>query len=151
LIFVKIIPIGEHMANKAVFEGLVFDENDNVLNICYVGGEPCYVINDADFLRHIPAQQVDTQVLDVMREQITENKDLISEQTAKMIGQDDIFTHAIINHQLENIDDQLNHLMDQGMPESGRSYLGMLGFKIVVNYHGEVIRVDQPASQMDEE
>jgi organic radical activating enzyme len=139
------------MANKAVFEGLVFDENDNVLNICYVGGEPCYVINDVDFLRHIPAQQVDTQVLDVMREQITENKDLISEQTAKMMGQDDIFTHAIINHQLENIDDQLKHLMDQGMPESGRSYLGMLGFKIVVNYHGEVIRVDQPASQMDEE
>jgi hypothetical protein len=139
------------MANKAVFEGLVFDENDNVLNITYVGEEPCYVINDADFLRHIPAQQVDTQVLDVMREQITENKDLISEQTAKMIGQDDIFTHAIINHQLENIDDQLNHLMDQGMPESGRSYLGMLGFKIVVNYHGEVIRVDQPTSQMDEE
>lgn len=140
------------MTNKAVFEGLVFDENDNILNISYVGGEPCYVINDSDFLRHIPAQQVDTQVLDVMREQIIENKDVISEQTAKMIGQDDIFTHAIINNQLENIDDQMNHLKEQGMPESGRTYLGMLGFKIVVNYHGEVVRVDQPAAaQADED
>ena len=139
------------MTGKAVFEGLVFDENDNVLDTTYVGGEPCYVINDAGFMRHIPAQQVDTQVLDVMRKQITENKDVISEQTAKMIGQDDIFTHAIINNQLENIDEQLNHLMEQGMPESGRTYLGMLGFKIVVNYHGEVVRVDQPAAQMDEE
>ena len=139
------------MTGKAVFEGLVFDENDNVLDTTYVGGEPCYVINDAGFMRHIPAQQVDTQVLDVMRKQITENKDVISEQTAKMIGQDDIFTHAIINNQLENIDDQLNHLMEHGMPESGRTYLGMLGFKIVVNYHGEVVRVDQPAAQMDEE
>jgi len=140
------------MTNKAVFEGLVFDENDNILNISYVGGEPCYVINDSDFMRHIPAQQVDTQVLDVMREQIIENKDVISEQTAKMIGQDDIFTHAIINNQLENIDDQMNHLKEQGMPESGRTYLGMLGFKIVVNYHGEVVRVDQPAAaQADED
>jgi hypothetical protein len=139
------------MTNSAVFEGLVFDENDCVLEVSYVGGDPCYVINDAGFLRHIPAQQVDTQVLDVMREQITENKDLISEQTAKMIGQDDIFTHAIINNQLENIDDQMNHLMEQGMPESGRSYLGMLGFKIVVNYHGEVVRVDQPTAQTGEE
>ena len=139
------------MTGKAVFEGLVFDENENVLDTTYVGGEPCYVINDAGFMRHIPAQQVDTQVLDVMRKQITENKDVISEQTAKMIGQDDIFTHAIINNQLENIDDQLNHLMEHGMPESGRTYLGMLGFKIIVNYHGEVVRVDQPAAQMDEE
>ena len=140
------------MTNKAVFEGLVFDENDNILNISYVGGEPCYVINDSDFKRHIPAQQVDTQVLDVMREQIIENKDVISEQTAKMIGQDDIFTHAIINNQLENIDDQMNHLKEQGLPESGRTYLGMLGFKIVVNYHGEVVRVDQPAAaQADED
>ena len=139
------------MSGKAVFEGLVFDENDNVLETIYVGGEPCYVINDAGFLRHIPAQQVDSQVLDVMRKQIAENKDVISEQTAKMIGQDDIFTHAIINNQLENIDDQLNHLMEHGMPESGRTYLGMLGFKIVVNYHGEVVRVDQPAAKIDEE
>lgn len=139
------------MTGRAVFEGLVFDENDNVLDTTYVGGEPCYVIDDAGFMRHIPAQQVDTQVLDVMRKQISENKDVISEQTAKMIGQDDIFTHAIINNQLENIDDQLNHLMEHGMPESGRSYLGMLGFKIVVNYHGEVVRVDQPAAQMDDE
>lgn len=138
------------MIKKAIFEGLVFDEDDNVLPVTYVGGEACYVIDDADFQRHIPAPQVDSQILEVMRDQIKENKDLISEQTAKMIGQDDLFTHAIINNQLENIDDQLDHLMEQGIPESGRSYLGMLGLKIIVNYHGEVIRVDQPASQIDE-
>lgn len=139
------------MANKAVFEGLVFDEDDNTLSVSFVGGEPCYVINDKGFLRHIPAHQVDAQVLNVMREQITENKDLISEQTAKMIGQDDIFTHAIINSQLENIDEQLEQLNTHGLPESGRAYLGMLGFKIVVDYHGEVVRVDQPAAHSDEE
>jgi hypothetical protein len=139
------------MTNKAVFEGLVVDENENVLEVKYVGGEALYVINDDGFMRHIPAQQVDSQVLDEMKEKIIENKDVISEQTAKMIGQDDIFTHAIIHNQLENIDGQLNQLREQGMPESGRSYLGMLGFKIVVNYHGEVVRVDQPTAQIDDE
>jgi hypothetical protein len=145
------VTCGEKMTNRAVFEGLVFDENDNVLEVKYVGGEAFYVINDDGFMRHIPANQVDSQVLDEMKEKIVENKDMISEQTAKMLGQDDIFTHAIINNQLENIDGQLNQLREHGMPETGRSYLGMLGFKIVVNYHGEVVRVDQPAAPIDEE
>lgn len=139
------------MANKAVFEGLVFDEQDNMLEVTYVGSEPCYVVDDQGFSRHIPSSQVDCQVLEVMRDQIVENKDMISEQTAKMLGQEDLFTYAIISSQLENIDDQLNHMMEHGLPESGRAYLGMLGFKIVVNYHGEVVRVDQPSVPADEE
>jgi hypothetical protein len=77
--------------------------------------------------------------------QIEDNKDLITEQTAKMIGQDDLFTHAIIQNQLDNVDEQMDRLMKQGLPEAGRNYLGMLGFKIIVNYHGEVMRVEQPA------
>ncbi|HUV15360.1 MAG TPA: hypothetical protein VMW28_02205 [Pelolinea sp.] len=139
------------MANKAVFEGLVFDEEDNILDVSYVGDEACYVVDDQGFSRHIPSDQVDCQVLDVMRDQIIENKDLISEQTAKMLGQEDLFTYAIINNQLDNIDDQLNHMMEHGLPESGRAYLGMLGFKIVVNYHGEVVRVDQPTATNEED
>lgn len=134
------------MANKAVFEGLVFDENENILTVAYVGGEACYIVDDDGFMRHIPSEQVDCQILEVMRDQIKENKDLISKQTTKMLGQDDIFTHAIISQQLENIDEQLRHLMDQGLPESGRAYLGMMGFRIFVNYHGEVVRVEQPAA-----
>jgi hypothetical protein len=68
-----------------------------------------------------------------------------------MLGQDDIFTHAIISQQLENIDEQMGHLMDQGLPESGRAYLGMMGFRIFVNHHGEVVRVEQPAAPGSED
>lgn len=139
------------MANKAIFEGLVFDENDNLLSISYVGGEACYVVDDDGFLRHIPSEQIDCQILEVMRDQIKDNKEIISEQAIKMLGQDDIFSHAIINQQLENIDDQMEQLFDQGLPESGKAYLGMLGFKIVVNHHGEVIRVDQPSAPDEQE
>jgi hypothetical protein len=139
------------MSGKAVFEGLVFDENDNPLDVVYVGGEAFYVIDDDGFKRHISSEQIDDQVLDVMASQVEDNKDIISEQTAKMIGQDDLFTHAMINNQLENIDNQLEMLKRQGMPEVSRSYLGLLGFKIVTNYHGDVVRVDQPSIPSEDE
>jgi hypothetical protein len=75
---------------------------------------------------------------------------LISEQTAKMLGQEDIFTKAMIEQQLKNMDKQFGALMDQGIPEEGRAYLGMLGLKVVINYHGEVLRVDQPSAPSGE-
>jgi hypothetical protein len=139
------------MANRAVFEGLVYDEEDNQLDVTYVGSEACYIVDDQGFSRHIPSEEVDSQVLEVMRDQIVENKDSITEQTAKMLGQEDLFTYALIHSQLENIDDQLDHMMKHGLPESGRVYLGMMGFKIVVNHHGEVVRVDQPSAPAEEE
>ena len=139
------------MAKHAVFKGLVFDENDQVLKTGFVGDEACYVVDDGGFKRHVSSEDVDRQVLNVLKDQIEENKDVIADQTVKMIGQDDIFTHAIIANQLENIDEQMEHMMAQGLPESGRAYMGMLGFKIVINHHGEVIRVEQPAASMEDE
>lgn len=133
------------MTTKAVFEGLVFDENDQQLSVSNVGNEATYVIDDDGFLRHIPSEEIDRQVLGALFGQIENNKEAIAEQTIKMIGRDDLFTHAIIQNQLENVDDQMDRIIETGLPEDGRSYLGMLGFKVVVNYHGEVIRVEQPA------
>jgi hypothetical protein len=134
------------MTSQAVFQGLVFDENDQPLDITFVGKDACYVIDDEGFLRHIPAEKIDNQVVDAIRNQVEDNKELIAEQTIKMIGDVDIFTHGIIQNQLENIDEQFEHLLKKGIPEDGRIYLGMLGFKIIVNFHGEVIRVEQPTA-----
>jgi hypothetical protein len=139
------------MANKAVFEGLVFDDLDRQLNTTYVGADACYVIDDDGFLRHIPAENIDQQVLEAMRSQVEENKDMIAEQTIKMIGNVDLFTHGIIKSQLENLDEQFDHLMEHGIPEDGRVYLGLLGFKIIVNYHGDVIQIEQPAGPSAED
>jgi len=139
------------MSTKAVFEGLVFDEDDQQLSTAVIGDDVCYVINDAGFLRHVSAEKIDRQVMDAIRGQVEENKDLIAEQTIKMIGDVDLFTHAIIQNQLENLDDQFNHLLSTGIPENARVYLGMLGFKIVVNLHGDVIRVEQPSAPMDDD
>jgi len=134
------------MANKAVFEGLVFDDLDRQLDTKFVGADACYVIDDDGFLRHISAEKIDRQVVEVMRGQVEENKEVIAKQTINMIGDVDLFTHGIIKNQLENLDDQFDHLMQNGMPEDGRVYLGMLGFKIIVNYHGDVIQIEQPSA-----
>lgn len=137
------------MPRQPLFAGLVFDEFGNVAESALVGDEPCYVVNDAGFRRHIPAEQVDKQVLGQIAELMKGSEDLISEQTAKMLGQEDVFTKAAIEQQLKNIDKQFDQLMQAGIPEDMRAYMGMMGFKIIVNVHGEVVKVDQPGSAGD--
>ncbi len=134
------------MPRQPLFAGLVIDEYDRLAETAYVGDEPCYVVDDQGFRRHIPSEQVDRQVLASMREQVRGHEDILSEQTAKMLGQDDIFSRAMIENQLKNIDQQLDQLLENGIPESGRAYMGMMGFRVVINVHGEVVRIDQPAA-----
>jgi hypothetical protein len=138
------------MPKQALFAGLVVDENDRAVETAIVGDEPFYVVDDAGFRRHIPAADVDRQVLTHMQEMMKGSEDLISEQAAKMLGQEDIFTKAAIENQLKNMDQQFEALMQQGIPEEGRAYLGMLGFKVIINVHGEVIKIEQPAAADDE-
>ena len=133
------------MSSQPLFAGLVVDEDDRPAETAFVGGEPCYVVIDAGFRRHIPAEEVDRQVLQLMRDQVDGKEDLISEQTARMLGQDDIFTRAMIERQLKQIDQQLDNLLRTGIPEEGRAYMGMMGFKVVINIHGEVVRLVQPS------
>ncbi len=134
------------MAKQALFVGLVIDENGNPAELAYVGDEAMYVVNDQGFHRHIPSEQVDLQVLNLIRDQMKGSEDTIAEQAAKMLGQDDIFSRAILQNQLKNIDQQFDQLFKTGIPESGRAYMGMMGFRITINVHGEVLRVDQPAA-----
>ena len=133
------------MKRKALFEGLIEDEIGRQVTTAYVGDDPCYVIDDNGFSKHILAEEVDIQVLEIMREQMVGKEDLLSEQTAKMLGTDDIFSRAMIENQLKNIDQQFDNLLDLGIPEESRAYMGMLGFKIVINIDGEVVKLNQPA------
>jgi hypothetical protein len=41
----------------------VIDEAGNPAESGFIGNEPCYVINDAGFRRHVPADQIDRAVL----------------------------------------------------------------------------------------
>jgi len=139
------------MPRQPLFAGLVLDEFGNPAETALVGDEPCYVVNDAGFKRHIPAEQVDKQVLQQIADLMKGSEDLISKETAKMLGQEDVFTKAAIEQQLKNIDKQFDQLMKVGIPEDMRAYLGMMGFKVVINVHGEVLNVDQPGTASGDE
>jgi len=46
--------------------------------------------------------------------------------------------------QFENIEGQFDQLLATGIPQDALAYLGMLGFKIIIDVHGEVLEVNQP-------
>ncbi len=135
------------MARNALFSELVYDEREMPVEVSYVGTDAFYIVDDNGFLRHIDAETVDRQVLAVFIQQLQENKDLAVEQALKMIGKDDLFTKAAIDSSMRNID--MDQIIAQGIPEQARTMMGMLGFRIVINHHGEVVRMDQPVAPDD--
>jgi len=130
--------VTEERQTQAVFEGLVFDEAGRPLEVIDLGGEPHYVIDDAGFRRHVEAAHIDRQVLEAMQAQIDENKQAVEEGLLRLIGQDDLFTKAAVDSSLSHID----RLMQRGIPLEARQWLGLMGFRIVVDLHGDVVRVE---------
>jgi hypothetical protein len=131
------------MANKALFEGLVYDEQDRLVQTTFIGSEAHYVIDDDGFMRHIESETVDRQVLGMFLSQLEDNREMAVEQMLNMMGKDDLFTKAAIDSQLNNVD--MDQILAQGIPGQARDMLGMFGFRIKINLHGEVIGMDQPA------
>jgi len=119
--------------------------------VAYVGSDPCYVLDDEGFLRYIPASDVDWQVWEELTSQIQGHEDILSKQAAKMLGQEDIFTVAMLRNQLENKDEQFRAIQQTGLPEDALRYLNMMGFSITVDVHGKVIEVHQPQMNDEEE
>lgn len=138
------------LARQALFEGLVIDENDTPVEVTVIGGEAFYVVDDDGFLRHVESEKVDLQVLQHLAGLIEGHEDLVSEGAMKMLGQEDIFTKAVIESSLRNIDDRFGEVIDQGLPDEARTWFGMMGFRIVIDIHGTVVQVDQPGALGEE-
>lgn len=139
------------MSNRALFEGLVFDPNGNPTEVSYVGNEAQYVVTDGGFKFHVPSENVDLQVLGQMREQILANREAVTSSALQMLGKDDLFSKAMVDASLNNMDGHFKDLIAQGLPAEARTYLGMLGFRVVINYHGEVLDFNPPGATMGED
>ena len=137
------------MARQALFQGLIYDERELPVEVVSVGSDAYYIVDDNGFHRHIDAEDVDRQILAVFIEQLQDNKDLAVEQALKFLGKDDLFTKAAIDASMRNID--MDQIIAQGIPEQARNMMGMLGFRIIINHHGEVVRMDQPSAPDDYE
>lgn len=132
------------MTTQALFQGLVYDEYENLVETSFVGGSAQYVVDDAGFHRHIEAEMVDRQVLSFFLQQLSENKDMAVEQALNMMGKDDLFTKAALSSQIDNV--KMDDIIAQGIPQQAREMMGMMGFRIRINVHGEIVGMDQPTA-----
>lgn len=130
------------MSNKALFAGLVVTESGQPLEVAAIGGEAQYVLDDNGFRRHIDAEAIDRQVLTQLQSQIEANKEAVEQGLMKMMGSEDIFTKAAIDKSIKDMD----QVLKVGIPDEARQMLGMMGFRVVVNYHGEVLHIEQPGA-----
>lgn len=131
----------------AFFEGLVEVEDGAPVTVATVGGASYYVIDDQGFRRHVEAAQVDRIVLAQFMQQLQERPDEASQAMLRMLGQDDLFTKAMVDSTIRNID--LDQVVVQQLPPEAQQWLGMLGFRVIIDLHGEVVRVDMPAAPED--
>lgn len=134
------------MARTAMFAGLVFDQAGNAAEVTWVGEAACYVIYEDDFKRHIDAEKVDRQVLRFMRQQVEGSRDLAVGAMLEMMGRDDLFTKAAVESTIDRMEDAVG----QPIPEDARQWLGMLGFKIVIDDQGTIVDIVMPAGGTDE-
>ena len=130
-----------------MFGGLIFNESGEPAEIAYVGGVAHYVILDDGFRRHVEARGIDRQVMLFVREQMEPFRDVAVQEMMRMMGRDDLFTKAMIDSSLKNWEQALG----QTLPEDVRAWLGMSGFRVVVNVHGEVVSIELPGQAIDPE
>ena len=125
---------------SALFTGLIQDESGNPVDAVMVGDVPNYVVEDDGFRRHVESEGVDRQVIELLREQFMAHRELATEAMLQMLGKDDLFTKAMIDASIQNMD----RVLEQGLPDGARAWLGMLGFRVIINTHGDVVRLDMP-------
>jgi hypothetical protein len=129
-----------------LFGGLVLSEQGEPAEVAYVGDEPHYVILDAGFRRHVPSDHVDRQVLDWFQQQIAAHRDLVTHGVLSMLGHDDLFSKAMVDASVNNLGD----LLRQGLPDDVRTWLGMLGLRVTVDVHGDIVSISAPTQETGE-
>jgi hypothetical protein len=128
------------VSRTALFAGLIRDEDDNPVEAVMVGDVPNYVVEDAGFRRHVESEVVDRRVVELLRDQFLAHQEIAMDAMLQMLGKDDLFTKAMIDASIKNMD----QVIEQGLPDGARAWLGMLGFRVIINSHGEVLRLDMP-------
>lgn len=132
--------MSELPARTALFARLIYDDSGRPVEVAVVGGAPCYVIDDDGFRVHVASEPIDRQVIESLRSQFMEHREIATEAMLQMLGKDDLFTKAMIDASIENMD----QVLDRGLPDDARAWLGLLGFKVIIDRHGEVVRLDMP-------
>jgi hypothetical protein len=137
---------GKHW--RPLFADLIFNQGGEPVKLARVGGVPHYVIPDDDFMRHVEAAYVDRQVVARLKERFLSMRETITAGVLQMLGQEDLFTRATIDHALDHMD----AILESGQVDVDelRTTLWMLKFRVHVDVHGDVVRLDMPGWPAEE-
>ena len=134
------------MAKYAFFSGLIYDENDNLIQTTTVGNDSFYIVDDDGFKRHIDSRELDEKIVRLFTDQINGNEEYLANAAANMTGKTDLFSMAMFKSQLKNIDKEIDQMFRQAPPPGLAEYLGMAGFKVNIDLHGNITNVKMPAA-----
>ena len=137
------------MATYAFFKGLVYDENNNLIETAAIGDESFYIVDDDGFKRHIESREVDEKIFALFTDQIEGNEEYLANAAAQMTGKTDLFSMAMFKNQLQNVDKEIDNMLKQAPPPGLAEFLGMAGFKVTIDLHGNITQVNMPAVPED--
>lgn len=130
------------ITRRALFAGLVYNEAGERCDVAMIGGEAHYAIPDDGFVRHVEARHVDDAVIAQLKTQVTSNQDDLVRAMLQMMGKDDLFTKAALDASIRHFDEQFRQSDTTQMVP----WLQLMGFRIVVNVHGDLVELIQPAA-----
>jgi hypothetical protein len=131
-----------NVLRRALFADLVFNEAGQPAQVVTIGQVPHYAVPDGDFLRHVEAEYVDRQIVAAIQERVLAMRDIVTDGVIHMLGEEDLFTRASIEHAIENMD----RMLEPGAVDVDelRTALWMTGFRATVDVHGDVVRLEMP-------
>ncbi|MGC9359314.1 MAG: hypothetical protein ACP5G7_02935 [Anaerolineae bacterium] len=133
---------GSGHSYRALFEGLVYNEQGVPAELRFVGGEPHYVVDDEGFERYVRAKCVDDAVLAELQDQVDAQQDELVDAMLRALGRDDVLTKAALGASLGDIAANLR----KSAPWQWRPWLQMVGFRIIIDVHGQLVGLTYDAS-----
>ncbi len=130
----------ERARRKALFPGLVYNREGEPAKAAHVGGVAQYAIPDHGFWRHVAAWDVDKVVIAELKERLGAMEDELVTAMLQMLDTNDLFTKAAMEASIRHLEES----MRQGDPQEWVPSLRMLGFRIVVDVHGNVVDIVYP-------
>ncbi len=129
---------------EALFADLVFNEEGARAELVTIGGEPFYAVPEDDFLRHVEAEYVDRQIVAELQRRLKAMGDAVTEGVIQMMGEEDLFTRASIEHAIDHMD----QILQPGAVDTDqlRTALWMAGFRAIVDVHGDLVRLEIPGA-----
>jgi len=137
--------VEESDKKRAIFPGLIYNEQGEPAEVVSIGGVDHYAIPDQGFKRHVEAWVIDDAIIAHLKQEVTSMQEEVVRSILQLLNTDDLFTKAAIDASIRNMEQSLR----QGDPNQWVPWLGMMGFRVIVDVHGQIVDIIYP-SQEDE-